>query len=201
MVGDGFRNRPADTFLGITVSTGIPAAAFFFGTVHLLAAASNIQLDYLTRNMSKEEIEIQTYKFAKDLSSLNWKGRWTLLTKRYAFTFAATIISLAAILLYLSSGALSYVSDFSMVAMVMSNAATVEVGALLLFFPSIFFGTLSWTKRLTKFYKSGKLAGTMGTGGRYVEVPTSVAEEALSVAKLKQASTIRLPLSALPQES
>ncbi|HMB66856.1 MAG TPA: hypothetical protein VKM96_02780, partial [Candidatus Bathyarchaeia archaeon] len=64
------------------MSTGIPAAAFFFGTVHLLAAASNIQLDYLTRNMSKEEIEIQTYKFAKDLSSLNWKGRWTLLTKR-----------------------------------------------------------------------------------------------------------------------
>src|SRR5256885_14980729 len=92
-----------DTFLATLVSAGIPAAAFFFGTNHLLAAASNIQTDYLTRNMSREEIEVQTYKFARDLSSLNWKGRWTLLTKRYAFTFAGTIISLTAILLYLSS--------------------------------------------------------------------------------------------------
>src|SRR5881397_1174625 len=93
-----------DTFLGTLVSVGIPAAAFFFGTNHLLAAASNIQTDYLTRSMSREEIEAQTYKFARDLSSLSWKGRWTLLTKRYAFTFAGAIISLAAILLYLSSG-------------------------------------------------------------------------------------------------
>ncbi len=185
----------ADTFLGITVSWGIPAIAFFFGTVHLLAAASNIQLDHRTRNMSREEIEAETYEFARSLSALDWKGRWTLLTERYAFTFVVTIISLAAIFLYLFSSAISSITGFSNVGAAMSNMALVEIGAVLIFFPSMFLGTVIWSRRLTKFYSLGKLGGPAGLGGKYVEIPVSIAEEAVSMAKSKNASTIRLQLN------
>ncbi|TMI16843.1 hypothetical protein E6H32_10340 [Candidatus Bathyarchaeota archaeon] len=188
----------ADTFLGITISPGIPAVAFFFGTVHVLAAASNIQLDYRTKNTSREEIDAETYKFARSLSSLDWKGRWTLLIERYAFTFVVTIVSLAAIFLYLLSSAIDPTSEFSNVGAVISNLSSVEIGAILLFFPSIFFGSIAWSRRLTKFYRSGKLVGPAGPGGQYIEIPVSIAEEALNIAKSKQASTIRLQLNAIP---
>jgi len=80
----------------------------------------------------------------------------------------------------------------------MSNMATVEIGAILLFFPSVFFGTIAWSRRLTKSYRSGKLVGPTGPAGNYIEIPVSVAEEALNIAKSKQASTIRLERNAVP---
>jgi len=186
----------ADTFLGITVSWGIPAVAFFFGTVHILAAASNTQLDYRTKDMSREEIDAETYKFARSLSILDWKGRWTLFTGRYAFTFIVTIISLIAIFLYLLSSTIASTTGFSNVGAAMSNMATVEIGAILLFFPSVFFGTIAWSRRLTKSYRSGKLVEPTSSAAHYVEIPISIAEEALNIAKSKQASTIRLEINA-----
>jgi len=188
----------ADTFLGITVSLGIPAVAFFFGTVHILAAASNTQLDYRTKNTSREEMDAETYKFARSLSALDWKGRWTLLIERNAFTFVVTIISLAGIFLYLLSSAIDPTSEFSNVGAVMSNLSFVEIGAILLFFPSIFFGTITLSRRLTKFYRSGKLVGPTGPGAQYIEIPVSIAEEALNIAKSKHSSRIRVQLNATP---
>jgi hypothetical protein len=191
----------ADTFLGITVSTGIPAAAFFFGTMHLLAAASNTQLDYQTRNLSREEIDAGTYKFVRNLVALDRMGRWGQLLRRYAFTFALTVVSLAVIFLYVSSNLISSTIGLSNLAAAMSNAATVEIVALLLFFPSIFFGTVNWSRRLIKSYKLGRLTPVTITGGKYVEIPVSVAEEALSVAKSNGSSTLRLQIDPASLES
>jgi len=183
----------SDTYLNTVVSWGVPAIALLFGTIHLLAAASNMELEYRTRSMSPAEIEADTYEFAKQLSGLNWKGRLSLLAERYAFNVVVTAISLVTIVGFELSDTISKLTHSSNSGAVMSNAALLNMMALLFFFPTVFFGTLIWSRRLVKFYDSGKLDPPQGHEYS-IEIPIAVAEEALNLANSKQASTIRLLL-------
>lgn len=186
----------ADALLSGTVNWGVPVIALLTGTVHLLAAGSNTELEYRTRGMSREEIEAETYEFAKQLSELAWKGRLSLLTERYAFYFVVTIISLASILLSAFSDSIAALTRSSNTGAAMSNMALVSTWALLLFFPAVFLGTILWSRRLVKFYNTGKLNGPADMGGQIVELPVSIVEQALSLAKSNQTSTISLQLNA-----
>ncbi len=185
----------ADTFLNITVSWGIPAIALLLGTSHLLAAASNMELEYRTRNMSREQIEAETFRLAEQLSGLDWKRRLSFVTERSAFNAVVTAISLSIIFLYTLSDQVATITRSLNAGAVMTNMALVQVAALLLFFPAIFVGNVFWSRRLVKLYHSGGFEKPHETKQQYVDIPISIVEQALGLAKSNNATSIKLQLN------
>ena len=45
-----------DVTLSTLATFGFPAAAYLFGLLHVLAAANNLEMDYDTRGLTKEQI-------------------------------------------------------------------------------------------------------------------------------------------------
>src|SRR5207245_7837743 len=58
----------SDTYLNTVVSWGVPAIAFIFGTIHLLAAASKTEPGKRTGNTIPPESEAPTHKIGKKRS-------------------------------------------------------------------------------------------------------------------------------------
>jgi hypothetical protein len=185
-----------DALLNTIGNFGIPALAVLFGSVHLLAAANNIELEYRMKGSSKDQIEGETLRFAQMLSGLDWWSRTKLLTERYAFNFIAAALSLMIYISIVYSDLIGKLSHSIINGNALYNMGMFELFGFLMFFPTLFFGTILLSRRLVKSYKKGEF-GTVITQSNpmSVDVPAAIIEEALAAARTSNLSFVRFNLS------
>jgi hypothetical protein len=185
----------ADALLNTIANFGIPAFAILFGSVHLLAAANNIELEYQMKGSSKEQIEAETLRFARTLSELDWWSQTKLLTEKYAFNFVAAALSLTIYISIVYSDVIGKLTHSTIGGNALYNMGMFELFGFLMFFPALFFGAIFLSRRLVKSYKKGEIGAILTqSNSTFVDIPASIIEEALVAARSSDRSFIRINL-------
>src|SRR5437879_10533978 len=181
-----------DVTLNTLATFGFPAAAYLFGLLHVLAAANNLELDYDTRGLTKEQIESGTFQFVEELSGLSLKKSLGLLAEKYAFTVIASVLSFIAILSIALGDPVSKLVGRPYLGAVMFQMALVLLFSIPFFYSALMVGLLLWSRRLVRMYRKGQLPNPNSGLDRHIDLDVSVVEEALVVARANNTSTIRI---------
>ena len=124
---------------------------------------------------------------------LGWKGQLSLLAEKYSFTFIVGVFSLLIFVSFFYGDTIGRLTNLRNLGPVMSNGALFELPGLLLFFPTLFAGTVLWARRIARSYMRGELPlrpVEEETGA--IEIAVPIMENAISVAKESNAQTIRI---------
>jgi len=180
-----------DVVINTPAIFGFPAVALFTGTLHALAATSNLELDYETKGLTPEQIEARTFRFAQQLSSLTPRARVFLLLEKYAFTFFVAVLSVIVFVFIRFGDSIAQLTNRPVLGAAMFNMALVILFSLLLFYPSLLMGILIWSRRLVDMFRKGQLQNP-GPAANYIDMDVSVLKEALETAIANNAPTIRI---------
>lgn len=131
----------ADAFWAYPIF-GIPVLWLFFGLFHLIAAANNVQLYYHIKIFSAEVVEENARRIITVLKSLSTFKKITFLIKTNILNLFFTVYGIITLLLFsllLSSLDISFKAP---VPILLAVGPPIMVLDLILFFPTMIFGSL-----------------------------------------------------------
>jgi hypothetical protein len=172
---------------------GIPAWWLVFGLFHLIATANNIQLYYHTKIYGAEVIEENTMRIITILKSLSTFKKITFLIKTNVLNLFFTVYGIAALLLLSSLlGSLDIYFKTPVPALLVVGPP-IMVLDLIMFFPTMIFGSLIISIRRLKINRERVLTQENSNS---IIVSVEFIETLLNEAREKGANYIQLPILA-----